>query len=54
VTAGALTFGVLGAFLAVPIAAVVGNVVRILREQPDGLERMGGSKGPEPAGAGPV
>jgi predicted PurR-regulated permease PerM len=54
VTAGALTFGVLGAFLAVPIAAVVGNAVRILREQPDVLERMSGSTGPEPAGAGPV
>lgn len=52
-TAGALTFGVLGAFLAVPIAAVVGNAVRILREQPDGLERMSGPKGPEPADAEP-
>jgi putative heme transporter len=35
VTAGAITFGVLGAFLAVPVAAVAGHVARILREQPD-------------------
>lgn len=35
VTAGAITFGVLGAFLAVPVAAVSGHIGRILREQPD-------------------
>jgi putative heme transporter len=35
VTAGALTFGVLGAFLAVPITAVAGHVARSWRETPD-------------------
>jgi putative heme transporter len=54
VTAGAITFGVLGAFLAVPVVAVTGHVLRILREEPDGLEPMSGSRGQEPAGAGPV
>jgi putative heme transporter len=35
VTAGAITFGVLGAFLAVPVTAVAGHVVRSWREPPD-------------------
>jgi putative heme transporter len=35
VAAGAITFGVLGAFLAVPITAVVGHVAGIWRETPD-------------------
>lgn len=54
VTAGAVTFGVLGAFLAVPVVAVTGHVLRILREQPDGLGRMNAATGQEPAGAGPL
>jgi putative heme transporter len=54
VTAGAVTFGVLGAFLAVPVAAVTGHVLRTLREQPDGLERTNAAIRPEPAGGGPV
>jgi putative heme transporter len=33
ITAGALLMGVLGAFLAVPVAAVVANIVEYLREQ---------------------
>jgi putative heme transporter len=36
VTAGAITFGVLGAFLAVPVTAVAGHVARSWRETPDG------------------
>jgi putative heme transporter len=36
VTAGAILFGVLGAFLAVPVAAVAGHATRIWRELPDG------------------
>jgi putative heme transporter len=38
VTAGAIAFGVLGAFLAVPVVAVVGHVARILREDPDAVD----------------
>ena len=64
VTAGTITFGVLGAFLAVPVAAVTGHVVRILREQShggdavdhrvgdvhDGVGVRPGHVGPDPAG----
>jgi putative heme transporter len=54
VTAGALTFGVLGAFLAVPVAAVTGHIVRILREQPDSLDPSSGIGGLDRDEAGPV
>jgi putative heme transporter len=37
VTAGAITFGVLGAFLAVPVTAVAGHVARSWRETPDAM-----------------
>lgn len=39
VTAGAITFGVLGAFLAVPVAAVAGHVARTVRDDPDAPRR---------------
>jgi putative heme transporter len=42
VTAGAIAFGVLGAFLAVPVVAVVGHVARILREDPDAVDASEG------------
>jgi putative heme transporter len=38
VTAGAIAFGVLGAFLAVPVVAVVGHVARILRDDQDAVD----------------
>jgi putative heme transporter len=53
VTAGAITFGVLGAFLAVPVTAVSGHVVRSWREPPDRHAHGPGSVGPVSDGAGP-
>jgi putative heme transporter len=58
VAAGAITFGVLGAFLAVPVVAVARQVAGILRGGPDdpevapGRDRQGhgGPQQPEPVG----
>jgi putative heme transporter len=54
VTAGAITFGVLGAFLAVPVTAVAGHVVRRWRETPDdhGPVQGPGDRVADGAGAG--
>jgi putative heme transporter len=51
VTAGAITFGVLGAFLAVPVTAVAGHVARGWRDTPD--DRVAGHEpgGPTSEGA---
>ncbi len=51
VTAGAISFGVLGAFLAVPVAAVAGHVVRSWRSTPDRHAHGPGSGGPVSDGA---
>jgi putative heme transporter len=53
VTAGAITFGVLGAFLAVPITAVAGHVARSWRETPDDHVPAHGPGGPVSDGARP-
>jgi putative heme transporter len=53
VTAGAITFGVLGAFLAVPVTAVAGHVVRSWRETPDGHVPAHGPGEPVSDGARP-
>jgi putative heme transporter len=52
VTAGAMTFGVLGAFLAVPVTAVAGHVVRSWHETPDGPVAAPGLGEPVSDGAG--
>lgn len=49
ITAGALLLGILGAFLAVPIAAVAANVVEYVREQ-SGEEGEGEAEGGATAG----
>jgi putative heme transporter len=54
VTAGAITFGVLGAFLAVPVTAVAGHVARIWRETPDDHVPAHAAEGPVSDGAGPA
>jgi putative heme transporter len=54
VTAGAITFGVLGAFLAVPAAAVAGHVADIWREPSSGRAPGHVVQGRDPDGAGPV
>jgi putative heme transporter len=42
VTAGAITFGILGAFLAVPVTAIAGHVARGWRETDDHVRGPGG------------
>jgi len=62
VTAGSTIFGITGAFLAVPVAAVVAEVLRYLNEQVDHavaddapLQDSHGADGPDgPAGANPA
>lgn len=53
-TAGAVVFGVPGASLTVPVAAVVGLVMRIPHDEPDGVESMRGAGKPDTDGAGPA
>ncbi len=56
ITAGSLLIGILGAFLAVPVAAVVANIVEYVREQRDDDDEAGPSQReeeqpPQPLGA---
>jgi putative heme transporter len=47
ITAGAVVFGILGAFLAVPVAAVIAEIVEDVRGGEDGGEVAGGDEGGE-------
>lgn len=53
VTAGALLYGIVGAFLAVPVAAVAATTLAYARGDRDGDEREPGGSGTDPPPAGP-
>jgi predicted PurR-regulated permease PerM len=49
ITAGSLAFGLLGAFLAVPVAATIGRVINVLRGDTEEAEHDAGAAAAAPA-----